>query len=72
MTATLVPARDHVDLVVAAGAVDGHRVGRAVAACRPIAARSIVDLRDVGAGQVVDGDVVGAAQGVELDAARRR
>ena len=66
VTATLVPAADHVDLVVAAGAVDRHRVGRAVAAA---ARRRQVDrdLLDVGGGKIVDGDLVGAAQGVELD-----
>ena len=59
--------------VVAGGAVDGHGVGRAVAAPLPgVADRSMRDLRDAGAGQVVDGDGVGAAERVEAGCARRR
>ena len=56
-----------VDVVVAAGAVDGDRVGLAIAAAARCAARSMSTWVDVGAGQVVDDDVVGPAEGVELD-----
>src|SRR5262249_6956717 len=48
------------DLVVASRAVDGHRVGRAVAGALSVAE---IDrhLRHAGAGEVADGDVVGPA-----------
>ena len=52
--------------VVAVGAVDGDRVGRAVAAAVG-AAQVEVDLRHVGAAQVADDDVVGAAERAEVD-----
>ena len=53
--------------VVALGAVDRDRVGRAVAAAVG-PAQVEVDPRHVGAAQVADDDVVGAAQGPEVDA----
>ena len=53
--------------VVRLGAVDGDRVGRAVAAAVG-PAQVEADLRQVGAAQVADDDVVGAAQGPEVDA----
>ena len=53
--------------VVAVGAVDGDRVGRAVAAAvRP--AQVEAGLRHVGAAEVADDDVVGAAERAEVDA----
>ena len=59
---------EHVDDVVAVGAVDDHRVGRRVAGGAADRAGEIdVDLRHVGAGEVVDRDGVGAAERVEVD-----
>src|SRR5215472_15079718 len=63
------PGRRDVDLVVAAGAVDRHSVGRAVARAAAEGSRQIDgDLLDAGAGKVVDNNVVGAAKGLELNA----
>src|SRR5262249_35412258 len=58
----------HVDVVVALGAVDGHAVGREVAgAAAGRRCQVNGDLHHAGAGKIVDRDGVGAAQGVELD-----
>ena len=61
----------HADHVGALRAVDGDRVGRAIAAAIR-AAQVDVDPVDVRAAEVADGDVVGTAEGAEFDAARHR
>src|SRR5262249_15129047 len=62
------PRAEHVNDVVAVGALDDDGVGGAVAG-RPAERPGLVDvdLDDVGPGEVVDGGLVGAAQGVEVD-----
>ncbi len=56
------------DVVVAAGAVDGHAIGRAVALVASRRRRQVdVDLVDAGPGEIADRDDVGAAQSGELD-----
>ena len=59
--------RHHVDRVGARRAVDGHLIGRAVAAAGADDAEVDPDLLHGGAGQVADRDGVGAAERIELD-----